>query len=361
MSIFCDIKKRLGDFTLQISFDTKEETVALMGASGCGKSMTLRCIAGIQKPDAGKIIINGVTVFDSENKINLPPQKRRVGYMFQDYALFPNMTVEKNIGAVLGKERLDELPGLLETYCLTGLEKLYPRQLSGGQKQRCALARMIAMSPEIILLDEPFAALDSFLRWQMEQEVAAAIKKAGKSVLFVSHDRDEVFRVSDRVIVMHQGKSEEITEKHQLYKHPKTYVDALLTGCKNICPATLTGDLLEAKEFGISFPYRQGELRGTGNLEVLDKREEKTAIHYIGIRSKSILPAFLVAEDTKAFRASYTIEQTIENVFTYVLMVRLPEALQPLRWEMSKDIYQTLADHEAVLAIPYESIYELVE
>ena len=114
MSIFCDIKKRLGDFTLQISFDTKEETVALMGASGCGKSMTLRCIAGIQKPDAGKIIINGVTVFDSENKINLPPQKRRVGYMFQDYALFPNMTVEKNIGAVLGKERLDELPGLLE-------------------------------------------------------------------------------------------------------------------------------------------------------------------------------------------------------------------------------------------------------
>ncbi len=350
MAIFCDIKKKLGNFTLQVSFDIKEETVALMGASGCGKSMTLRCIAGIMKPDSGKIIINGLTVYDSEKKIDLPPQKRRVGYMFQDYALFPNMTVEQNILSVLGKNRRDELTEYAKSYHLTNLLKHYPKQLSGGQKQRCALARMMAAEPEIILLDEPFSALDSYLRWQMEQEITAVLKQTQRSVLFVSHDRDEVFRVSDRVVIIHKGISEAIAEKHKLYRQPVTYVDALLTGCKNICGAEIKDGMLIAKDFGITLNYQKE-----------DMQETEKNIRYIGIRSNHIQPAHQYDSDAPAFVSAYSVEQMIENVFTCVLMVRLPGSETALRWEMQKDDYEDLSFHDSRLAIPYEYIYLLQE
>jgi len=182
MSVYVKIKKSFGNFVLDTEFEAENEILALLGASGSGKSMTLKCIAGIVKPDMGRIVVDGVTLFDSEKKINLSPQERHVGLLFQNYALFPNMTVEQNLCAVIkscgrGKDTKEKLDTLLESFYLTGLENHYPVQLSGGQQQRVALARMMASDPKIIMLDEPLSALDSYLRWQVEKELTEILEK----------------------------------------------------------------------------------------------------------------------------------------------------------------------------------------
>ena len=146
MSLYVDIEKRLGGFHLRVRFQTENEATALLGASGCGKSMTLKCIAGIVTPDRGRIVLNDRILFDSDKKINLPPQQRKLGYLFQNYALFPNMTVEKNILCGIRsrdkREKAAVLEDALRRFRLEGLEKRYPAQLSGGQQQRVALARI---------------------------------------------------------------------------------------------------------------------------------------------------------------------------------------------------------------------------
>jgi molybdate transport system ATP-binding protein len=203
MSLYVKIKKSLGEFSLNVEFEAGNEVLALLGASGCGKSMTLRCIAGVVKPDEGKIVLDGETIFDSEKKINLPPQKRHVGLLFQNYALFPNMTVEQNIRTVLaraGRSQNDRehLASLMKSFYIEGLEDHYPSQLSGGQQQRVALARIIASGPKIIMLDEPLSALDSFLRWQLEQELMRLLESYPGTTLYVSHNRDEIYRICEK-------------------------------------------------------------------------------------------------------------------------------------------------------------------
>lgn len=348
MSLYCEIKKKLNNFALDIKFEAEDETVALMGASGCGKSMTLRCIAGIERPDSGKIVINGKTVFDSEKKICLPPQERRTGYLFQDYALFPNMTVLKNIRTVLPKDRADELDAIISTFHLEGLENHYPAQLSGGQKQRCALARMMVSKPEIIMLDEPFSALDSYLRWQMELEMTAAIEKFAKTVLFVSHDRDEVYRISDRVVVIDHGRNEPIACKGELYHHPKTYADALLTGCKNICPAKAEDGWVKAPEIGLEFERETAGAKISG--------EE---IAFAGIRARLIQPAHRVEDKANTLFLNYEMISVTESVFSMILMVKPEGAKGLLRWEMPKSIFAELQLYPSVLAISKEDIWLL--
>lgn len=236
MGLQVDIKKRMGDFSLEVSFHIGIETMALLGASGCGKSMTLKCIAGIETPDEGKIILDDRILFDSDKKINLPPRERRIGYLFQNYALFPNMTTEQNIGIGVNLPKAQKqkiVKEKMKAFYLEGLEKKKPHQLSGGQQQRVALARIIASEPDIIMLDEPFSALDSYLRWQLEQEMLEVIEAYQKPTLFVSHNRDEVYRICNRIGVMNTGKLEVDNEKKELFKNPKTISAALLTGCKN--------------------------------------------------------------------------------------------------------------------------------
>ena len=176
MGLYVNIAKRLNQFDLHVEFNLEAGVAGLMGASGSGKSMTLKCIAGVELPDRGKIVLDGKVLFDSEAKINLPPQKRNVGYLFQSYALFPNMNVVENIFCGLQAKGLNDAEAsaraqvLIEKFKLQGLEKSYPRQLSGGQKQRVALARLLAADPEVILLDEPFSALDEDLKEDLQQE-----------------------------------------------------------------------------------------------------------------------------------------------------------------------------------------------
>ena len=276
MALEVSIKKRLGAFSMDVSFTAENETLALLGASGCGKSMTLKCIAGIERPDEGRIVLNGRTLFDSEKHIDLPPQKRRVGYLFQQYALFPNMTVRQNIAAgAHGKKNISEIVAeKVRLMHLEGLEDKRPGQLSGGQQQRVALARILANGPEILLLDEPFSALDSYLRWELELELHDTLAAYGGTSIFVSHSRDEVYRVCTSVCVLSNGRSEEKTPVMELFTSPKTRAACMLSGCKNLSRIRKTGECsVFAEDWGV-------ELKTTS--AVLPEHE------YIGVRSGSL-------------------------------------------------------------------------
>ncbi|HIY39364.1 MAG TPA: ATP-binding cassette domain-containing protein [Candidatus Agathobaculum merdigallinarum] len=247
MSLIVDIKKDFGSFRLQVAFESGKEIVGLLGASGCGKSMTLRCIAGIVTPDSGYISLNGRVLFDSKKHINLSPQKRKTGLLFQEYALFPNMTVLQNVLTGLRHSDLDRRTQLaranemLEKMQLKDLADRRPWQLSGGQKQRAALARMLVNQPEMFMLDEPFSALDSHLRWKTEREVLELARNFDGPVLMVSHSRDEIYHMCDCVLVYNNGFIDRAGKRSELFHDPQTVQSALLTGCKNIAYAQAAG------------------------------------------------------------------------------------------------------------------------
>ncbi len=230
MSLFLDIEKRLGNFHLHVKLEAGDEVLGLVGKSGCGKSLTLRCIAGIERPDKGRITLDGTVLFDSEKNINLTPQKRRTGLLFQNYALFPNMTVRQNIRAgtlrdkLSREERDSRINTIMESFGLSDLSELYPHQLSGGQQQRTALARILISDPQIILLDEPFSALDSELKFRLENEVRDVIRSFGKTVVFVSHDRGEVYRLSHRIAMMRDGTADCVFSKEEWLFHSKSVI-----------------------------------------------------------------------------------------------------------------------------------------
>lgn len=221
------IKKQLDNVVLDIDFETNDEILGLIGASGSGKSMTLKCIAGIEKPDEGIIKLNDRVLFDSERKINLRPQDRKIGYLFQNYALFPQMTVRKNIQVSVNKKYNDadkdsKINGIINLLNLKGLEKRYPNELSGGQQQRVAFARIIVNEPDFLLLDEPFSSLDAFLRWNIAKELKDIIKKLNKNAIFVTHNVNEVYYLCKNAIVLDKGKEIERNSVKDLIDNPKT-------------------------------------------------------------------------------------------------------------------------------------------
>ena len=170
------IKKQLENIVLDIDFETNDAVLGLIGASGSGKSMTLKCIAGIERPDSGFISLDDRVLYDSEKKINLRPQDRNIGYLFQNFALFPQMTVKKNIYVSVNKkydknEKDKKINEIIELLNLKGLENKLQSEISGGQQQRVALARIIVNEPDFLLLDEPFSALDAFLKWNLAKEL----------------------------------------------------------------------------------------------------------------------------------------------------------------------------------------------
>lgn len=203
------IYKKLAEFDLDISFQENDNILGLMGASGSGKSMTLKCIAGIEMPDQGRIVLNGRVLFDSEKKINIPIQKRNVGYMFQSYALFPNMNVYENISVGLRARKVKDVDivvqKVMQQFRIFELASRYPKQLSGGQRQRVALARLMAYEPDVLLLDEPFSALDEDLKKDLLQELKSELQ-ISKPVIFVSHDKEEVNYLCDLKYKIKQGE-----------------------------------------------------------------------------------------------------------------------------------------------------------
>lgn len=329
MALIVNIEKTLSDFHLNVHFTAEREVMALLGASGCGKSMTLKCIAGIVRPDKGHIELNGRVLFDSDKKIDLPPQKRKVGYLFQQYALFPHMTVEQNIRAGAHArptaEREQAVREVLHAFRLEGLENSRPSQLSGGQQQRCALARILVGQPELVLLDEPFSALDAYLKWQVELELADILQTISCGTLFVTHNRDEVYRLCDTVCVLNRGKSDPKETVKELFRAPATMGAALISGCKNISPAKVQPDgTLLCKDWGVS-------------LKTALNVPENTA--YVGIRAH-----YFTAEGTEN-AIPCTVERVVENPFSTVVMLQTAgEGM--LRWELDKAAWAALADTE---------------
>ena len=207
--LYVDITKRLNSFTLKIQIESDGERLGLFGASGAGKSMTLKCIAGIEKPDSGVIRLNERVLFDSEKHVDLSPQERRVGYLFQEYALFPNMTVKGNIIAGLHRlmrsEREHRAKALMEQFSIAELSDQRPDTLSGGERQRVALARIIASEPELLLLDEPFSSLDTVLKCELIPQMRDTVQHYGKGCILVSHDVGEVAAMCSRVTTITDG------------------------------------------------------------------------------------------------------------------------------------------------------------
>lgn len=342
MSLYVKIKKRLEEFTLDVEFEAEDEIFAVLGESGCGKSLTLKCIAGIEEPDEGQIVLNGNVLFDSERHIHLPARKRKVGYLFQDYALFPNMTVEENIGAGIRKaERKKQVSEYIKKFFLEGQEKKYPYMLSGGQKQRTALARMMIVNPEIILLDEPFSAVDSYLKWQLEQQILELYEQCRKTILFVSHNREEVYRLCDRMCILHHGKLEVVGEKESIFKNPKTVSAAMLTGCKNISN-------IEKKEEQRIF-FRDW------NFEKSVQRTDIGNCQNVGIRSRDIW-----ITDEREADTSCVIERVIETPLERIYIVRTECAEKTLRLECSKDHSPRYQKGETLfLSFPEEKLFFL--
>lgn len=225
MSLIVDIKKDFGSFFLESKFETEDLITGVLGSSGSGKSMTLKCIAGIVTPDEGYIALDDRVLFDSRNKINVRPQERKVGYLFQNYALFPTMTVKKNIMCGLKKEKDREAKRkkykeAIELLHLEGLENRLPSQLSGGQAQRTALARIIVSEPDLLLLDEPFSALDAFLRRSLQTELLALLKSLGKEAIIVTHSAREVQRMTTYLFVMKDGRIIRRGNTEDIFKNP---------------------------------------------------------------------------------------------------------------------------------------------
>ena len=229
--LYVDIKKKLDSFVLDIHIETDNEMTGIFGASGSGKSMTLKCIAGIEKPDSGMIKLNDRVLFDSEKRINLRPQERKVGYLFQEYALFPNMSVRGNIIAGLHrlprKERKAQADKLMEGFRISHLSDKKPDSLSGGERQRVALARLFASSPEFILLDEPFSSLDTTLKYELIPMMKQAVTDYGKGCLMVSHDINELCAVCSKATVISGGANNETMTAADLKKEIEKKYESL--------------------------------------------------------------------------------------------------------------------------------------
>lgn len=297
-----EIEKFFPGFSLRAKFEMKDGVFSLFGASGSGKTMILRCIAGIETPDAGRIELNGRTFFDSEKGINLPARKRNVGYLFQNYALFANMTVLGNI--MCACKNREKAQYWAEKFCLEEQMNLYPRQLSGGQQQRTAIARMLAANPELVMLDEPFSALDQHLKMRLERIIFDMSENLAKPIIFVSHDRDEVYRLSHEIAVIENGSVLAVKTKEELMREPINLSTALLTGCKNFSKAIVSdAGTVELADWGINVTLPEG-------MQVMPR--------YAGLRAHDI--GF--DEDPAKHAIRCSIVRVVENPFSLSVLCR---------------------------------------
>jgi len=230
--------------------------LALLGPSGCGKTTTLRLIAGFETPDQGRIAIAGRTVADADRGIHVEPEARGVGVVFQDYALFPHLTIAQNVGFGLERtsrsERRARVAQVLDLVGLTDFAERYPHELSGGQQQRVAVARALAPAPTLILLDEPFSNLDADLRAQMRDEVEKILRATGTTAIFVTHDQEEAFTIADQVGVLDQGRLEQVGAPEVIYHNPATPFVAEFVGAADFLPGLVSreGIVTEIGVFG---------------------------------------------------------------------------------------------------------------
>ena len=349
MALTVQIRKRYGDFTLDVDFSAGNgEALALLGASGSGKSTALRCIAGICRPDWGRIELDGEILFDSRRGIDLPPQRRKIGYLFQQYALFPHMTVEQNIAVCLDRRQRAQAGELMVLLRLEGTEKLLPRQLSGGQQQRVALARILASRPRAILLDEPLSALDVCLRRQLEQELRDVLARFGGPAVWVSPYLGEASRSCSRVCVREGVASAPAVGTRELIEAPGTAGAARISGCRNLvgaCPGTEPG-LVRVPQWGVT-------------LRVAGIWPEGASL--LGIRAERVRPAEEGEENAFPCRVQQIVDD-VSSVEAVLVPEGAEEGAEALRMEAGRSEWAALSGRERIwISLPPEDILFLRE
>lgn len=341
------IEKSLEKFRLDVEFVSESRRIGILGASGSGKSLLLRSLAGVESVDKGKIVFEGRTLLDTGRKICEKPQNRRVGYLFQKYALFPTMTVEENIMAGLSGNRSkkrERAAEFIEKFHLKGLEKRLPGELSGGQQQRTALARMMICRPQMILLDEPYSALDVYLRDQLQREMLEFLKEYPGTVLLVSHNRDEIYRMSEEMLVMDRGRIVGQGKTKALFQNPQTKIAARLTGCKNIADIVQKeGSTAFVPDWGMNLRLKTHSLEG---------------VKAVAIRAHE----FLMKEEENCLCFPVYCPVVTEDMFEYNLSF-LPnqEAKQRMDWKVSRYLWESAGRIPEKLYLKEEKLLLLYE
>jgi molybdate transport system permease protein len=306
MALEIHVEKKLIDFVLDVSFRAEAEPLSILGASGAGKTMLLRCIAGLERPDRGRVTLNDRVFFDSESRVNIPARQRRVGMLFQNYALFPHRTVAENIGFGLERSPRDQQPArvadLVQRTHLAGLEDRYPRELSGGEQQRVALARALAIEPEALLLDEPLSALDTHLRSQIEIQLQETFSAYRRPTLLVTHNMEEAYRLGAKLLVLSRGRVVASGAKEEIFRRPTSVEVARLTGCKNISRARAISDhTVEALDWGCTLRLARPVAQPDGFVGIRAHHIEFVEANGAA-GEENVLPCWLVRSSEAPFR-----------------------------------------------------------
>ena len=352
MSLEVALEKKLKGFSLDLAFQVHSGCLGILGASGCGKSMTLKSIAGIVRPDRGRIVLHDRVLLDTDKRIDLPPQKRKVGYLFQNYALFPNMTVEENVGIGLRLSRQEKEPvvrQMISHFRLDGLEQRYPWQLSGGQQQRVALARILAYHPDVLLLDEPFSALDAYLKEELQMELARLLREYDGLAILVTHNRDEVYKLCGNLMTIHQGRMLSFGDTRETFHNPVHPQVARLTGCKNLSRAQAVGEnQVRALDWAVTLQTAQ---------------PIPPELTHIGIRAHDFYP---VGEQENVINPIPLLTPEVsEAPFEWNVIFKADPSLGDggqIWWKLTKDIWSAYLQHPPTrLAVKPEHILLLSE
>lgn len=334
MSIYIDATKNFGDFDLNIKLQSSSRRIGIIGASGSGKSMTLRLLSGLSTPDEGVIKVNDVCFFDSDKSVDLPTRKRKTGFLFQNYALFPNMTLEENVLFSLDKKNPSHKAKAASILDMLGLQRLKrhkPSQLSGGQKQRAALARALSIEPDILMLDEPFSALDNHLKKHTMDKFSDYLKNYLGIILFVTHNMEEAYRYCDEIVVVKNGRVDSHGKKEHMFLNPPTKTAAKLSGYRNISPVAKTqSGRARLVNYGFELDF----------MDVL--------------KPYAILPGRALSLGKKSEPSTFSafISEIIESPFSVVLYLEFENGLVPVEWNIKRSTWE-----EFKIKNPMETLY----
>jgi molybdate transport system permease protein len=330
MALDVQIEKQLPDFQLNVAFSASETPLSILGPSGAGKTMLLRCIAGLEQPGRGRVSLHDRVLFDSDQRIQVPARRRRIGMLFQHYALFPHRTVAENITFGLQdlsrEEKAARLSTLIARTHLEGLAGRYPRVLSGGEQQRTALARALAIDPEALLLDEPLSSLDTHLRSQVEAQLQETFAAYRRPTLLVTHNIEEAYRLGEQLLVLSRGKVAAFGPKEEVFRRPPTREVAQLTGCKNFSRATKNADgSVEALDWNCRLRVEQSISKPPAFLGIRAHHIDFLEATPAGAPSENVLPCWLVRASETPFRITLylSLSQPKADISSYDLQAEV--------------------------------------
>ncbi|MGM0608910.1 MAG: sulfate/molybdate ABC transporter ATP-binding protein [Candidatus Muiribacteriota bacterium] len=342
MSLSVNIVKNFSDFSLRVEFESLSKISGILGSSGAGKSMLLRCIAGLTTPDRGRIILNDKVLFDSKKNINVLTARRKVGFLFQNNALFPHLNVFKNISFGISDLAYSKVEKIVEKYLnllkLKNLQNRYPHQLSGGQQQRVALARVLVTEPDILLLDEPFSYLDNHLRNYVISEFKKIISIYDGKVLFVTHNLDEVYSICEKIMIIDNGKIIADDSREAIFEYPPNLEAARITGVRNL---SRVSDIDKKKKTVRALDW--------GNIKLKLNCDFKKEYEFVGIRSHFIKFADENEKnDDNVFEADVVkIEETSHFIVVFIKILNA-DCNDFLRIEIFKECWNGMENHEKV-------------